>query len=277
MNKNHTITDFISSNPPSREKGDGSRLYTCPFCGGINKLEISPFKGVWFCHKEQIGGRVDAESPGLFGEALIPDHDLLIEYRRSAVGSVQWDYLRSRGLSDQIIHRDIKPFTGPDIHYVYLPVFGLGGGRPLLFIGRGLTKETRPRFRTSSMLEGAERKSECIWGLHRIRGRVKEITICEGILSAVWYDNALAILGKVMSAAQAKLVVFLQPDEVTVMLDGGTAMERPTSTAATFQVADRIYRAGFKGKIFRRSLITGMDPDDYAVEKKALPEKERLL
>ena len=246
---------------PVAYKGDGSPIYNCPTCGGRRKLEVS-LKGLWYCHKCGVGGKTDA--PGGSSRASSP-RDYYFE-KAKPTNQVIMGYLRStRKLGSREI-RDLRPHTGHSLAHFYSPVYAWRETLPCYWVGRmvvplaGVSPYWYPP--SGSMLF---RKTEVLWGLHRIPDRPKTLVLCEGIFDAVHRRDRVALLGKHCSEAQARIVRGLHPREVVVMLDGDAKEE-------SIRVCEAVSRY-FPGPIYQARLPEGEDPDSYRKEV----EVERLL
>jgi len=233
------VKDFFNNikSLPFKTKGDeSSRYYDCPLCRGREKLEVHNTRPVWYCHKCGIGGRIPGSGRNppeplnyLLSTTLwADDGDFLSAYSKLTSHSTSKliTYLwKERGLSEDKI-KELQPHRGPSPLRVYLPLFRLGSSIPCYFVGRAIVNmDIFPSWMNPSLKMFGVRKSELLWGVHRIKGKVDNLILCEGIFDAVHYPNALALLGKTISKEQVETVRRIGPKEITVVLDGDATGE----------------------------------------------------
>lgn len=225
------VSEYIKKTEPVAFKADGSKIYDCPVCLGKKKFEVDAVKPVWFCHKCGIGGRVGGlqtkgsnlriKGGGVEGnqEAYAPVHsdDVYMHYLKE-VRQLSWRKLFT-----------LFPHSGPAKVRVYFPFYDLGGCIPVYFVGRCIFEGSPfPNYMNPTMGEFPRRKSEVLWGLHRIHGVPESLTICEGIFDAVQFDDGLAILGKSVSKRQLEILNQIDAADITVVLDGDAGIEAIT-------------------------------------------------
>jgi len=257
------IRNAVRAGPQAR-KGDGtSGYYRCPLCRKDKRLEVHYARQVWHCHKCGLGGSLTG---GKMTEAMTReverqfftssvDGDFLRHYVQAGRRSPQWRYLsRIRKIPTRRI-LDLRPHQGPEPLRVYFPLYQLGEDIPCYYIGRSIIRSNMiSPYMCPPVNCTRYRKSELLWGLHRIRLPVHELVLCEGILDAVWGDNRLAILGKSLGGEQTKTIVKrIKPTSVTFMLDGDA--HEAAMTAAN-KLADF-----YHGPIHVVQLPSGSDPD----------------
>lgn len=248
------IKDYLETNKPRARKGDGSLYYDCPWCKGKGKLEKDIKSPAWHCHKCKRGGYMRIRRKEMDEERPVKLRDL-DEYEPSLEDDIRWKWLRkTRGLSPEII-RSMRPHSGPSLGYVYFPFYPPGGEVPHYFTGRRVVdSEELPVYENPPNGSFPVRKTETLWGLHRIIYPVKNLVLCEGIFDACWEPHRVALLGKTISPEQVSLVNRLEPWEITVMLDGDAAEEAV--------ILCQILSQGFTRAIWKVDLPQDQDPDD---------------
>ena len=247
---------------PVRSKGDGTGwLYSCPFCRGFGKLEVHSRKPVWYCHKcgkhGKFGGRKKTEL------AVIPRESG--EYQPLKTRKLpHWEYLIQR-VSEKLIPV-LQPHLGPEFTRVYFPFYAPGSHVPSYFVGRGIFSSVKPRYMNPASGVFPAGKSRVLWGCHRFTQPQEHITLCEGIFSAIWFPDGLALLGKIISEHQINLLAQLCRSTITLVLDGDTRHE---AAEAAWRIARRTHL-----RIERVVLPVNCDPDDL---RGNLPkQRERL-
>lgn len=271
------IKQLIKKEQPQGYKGDGSRYFQCPFCNGRKKLEVDHAKPIWYCHKCGLGGSLDEYNKATDRRPItglvIPDDEhgeVLIgrNYSPAPRNSIQWKYLsKDRRLSDECI-RELRPHTGPSAARVYFPFYELGGSRPVYFIGRAIFP-CFDRYSNPTTDEFPYRKSEVLWGLHRITSRVDQVIVCEGVLSACGLSTGVACLGKTLSTRQIEILQRIEAREIIICFDGFT--KRATTNAAMKLAKHTTSRVS----IVR--LPDAKDPDECRDEMdKYLKQRERV-
>lgn len=217
------IEEYLRTARPAGKKGDGSKLYNCPVCQGRKKLEVHHDRPLWYCHKCGRGGRTTETLPTqnnvqVFqpkNRVLHDDH--LERYALLPSASNLQIRLRvQRNLFYLPIGR-LRAHSGPDPYRVYFPCYDRGSGIPCTFIGYLLT-DGEPKYLFPSIGEG-KRASEVLWGMHRLRAPVKNLTVVEGCFDAVHYPNTVALLGSVISQSQCEIIRSIAPKSVTIWLD----------------------------------------------------------
>ena len=264
------ITQWLRTQEPQGRKSDGSRYYQCPFCRGYRKLEVHISKPLWHCHKCGRGGNFDSApraAKPLVGIEESEEVDLLEQYAPlQEADTLCWNYLeKKRSLSNERIN-DLRPHRGPSPARVYFPLYELGGSLPVSFVGRAIVS-CFERY----VLPGCNtiRKSLLLWGTHRITRQLDRILVCEGALSAVHHEGAVAILGKTISDAQIGILRQVCREEVVVCLDGEAGRD-------ALRVAVRIARK----TSLRVSVIhlpKGKDPDDIRNLEPYMKRRERVV
>ena len=165
-----------------------------------------------------------------------------------------------RGLTPRMID-DLRPHSGGQWYIVYFPLYALSESRqltadskPVYFVGRSLFNE-EPKYRNPPLTQfPAGGKSKNLWGLHLWRRKGQSLVLCEGIFDAVWSRNRVALLGKTISDVQISIIRQIEPQEITVFLDGD-AQKHSMNIAKT--LADRI-----SVPIWTVDTPRGKDPDD---------------
>ena len=253
------MSSYLKSSVPQGTKSDGSKLYPCPLCHGRKKLEVDRDNRLWFCHKCGVGGKLgDHNQLVRAGIVPIEPEDHTRYYSPASPESPQWIYLRRfRGLSDKLI-KELNPHVGPSLVRVYLPCYELGASAPCYFIGRAIF-DGFERYQCPPLEYFAKRKSQCLWGLHRIRGSQSLTVVCEGIFDAVWEKNRVAILGKSISDQQVDILRRITTEEICVLLDGEAAAE---GAQACKRIAKR-----WAGRVSLARLPLDLDPDGAGVER----------
>lgn len=264
---------FTQSVTPTSWKGDGSgRYYQCPFCHGRNKLEICTHRPQWYCHKCGIGGTLDerrrfstasgvVEGISLEQEPFDPEVFTPMTDRKSP----GFRYLRQVRKLSRAICNDLRPHRGPSPIRVYFPFYSFGTTRPCYFVGRAILPGF-PRWWNPP----AVAKGERLWGLHRLQEPSPQLVICEGVLSACHFPNAVAILGKRMNDWQVDQAIRLCTEELVICLDGDAHKEAMMLAGA---LADR---TSLKVSVIR--LPMGLDPDDVRDQLgQFLKQRERIV
>ncbi len=273
MNPHNELATYLRT-APYREKGDGSRYYDCPTCRGKNRLEVHHTRPVWYCHKCGTGGSLPGNGSirGMVGgfpvfDVHMQEPDYLSLYHPAGAYSGPWEYLRDRGLSGLQVER-LRPHTGPSIFRVYLPLYSMGSNIPVYFVGRSIVDlDNVPKYLNPPVGTFPVSKSQIVWGLHRLRHPVKSLIICEGIFDAIWGENRIAILGTHLSKDQEVIIRRIEPEEIIVMLDGGTAK-------ASLDICCRL---GGPGPVYRVQLPFDQDPDSLQDVGPWLEKKERIV
>ena len=128
--------------------------------------------------------------------------------------------------------------------------------KPCYYVGRSMF-EGFERYSNPRVHEFPRKKTEVLWGLHRLDTPCKQVIVCEGIFSAVRMPNAAAILGKWISEAQIALLCRIATEEVVVMLDGEAEVEAAT---ACKRISEQ-----FPGRVSRARLPFNKDPDELVL------------
>lgn len=262
-----TVRSLVRGGKVEGRKGDGSCYYRCPFCKGRKKLEVDVRRPVWYCHKCGIGGVLDEEPRAFVGEygiiSRIPCFDPTIPsplsffkpatIQEPSASALRTYLLWNRRLSWSAIHT-LRPHCGPSPVRVYFPFYELGGTKPIYFVGRSILP-CFPRYWNPSLEDFApHRKNTVLWGLHRFQKLLPQVVICEGIFSACYEPNRVAVLGKTISSEQVNIIKQICMEEVIVCLDGG---ER----AASAIMANKLSRETTLD-VSVVHLPNGKDPDD---------------
>ena len=272
------IAQYIRMTPPQGSKADGATYYRCPFCGKDKRFEVNPTNTLWYCHKCGIGGRLDwrslarqeGESPRLGDPTKTINFDC---FQRANPNCKAWKYLRhTRGIPARLI-KVLDPHCGPSRRMVYLPVRLPTSGVPVYFVSRSILPSRRgvAKYLYPKLEEMPLRKSQVIWGMDRVRCGLENLVICEGILDAIWRDNRVALLGSSISFDQIHLIKMIEPQEITMLLDGD-------AHPAAIQVMRKLRLGGYPGRVFVSRLPAKEDPDD--LEDKGdhyVEERERIL
>lgn len=260
---------------PEGRKADGDLYYHCPLCDGRQKLEIKPARKVWFCHKCGIGGKYEGTVSESGRVEITPAINQLEDsYSYAPEGSIWETYLaRVRKLPPHLIQA-LEPHRGPDPYRVYFPCYRLGENTPAYMVGRAIFDEVHPKYlypRAGTFQ--IPRKSGALWGLHRLLARpvVEDLILCEGILDAVWWEFALALLGRSVSEEQAGIIQRISPKRIIIFLDGDAEKE---SYQAALKLAEW---TGIPIQRYRTPL--GEDPDSLARGgmRKLEPEKVEVV
>ena len=158
-----------------------------------------------------------------------------------------------RGLTPRMID-DLQPHSGGQWYVVYFPIYAIGNNAdPVYFVGRSLFDE-QPKYRNPPLGQfPAGGKSKNLWGLHRLSA-LGNLILCEGIFDAVWGRNRVALLGKIISEKQVEIIREINPQEITVFLDGDARKE---STLIAMMLANRI-----STPVWTVDTPRGKDPDD---------------
>lgn len=254
------ISKYVKRTRPEHAKGDGALLYQCPQCNGHQKLEVDIRKGVWYCHKCGVGGRIKGKSNQRLSvghrDCYDPEQveELLQQFHPALRGKAAWRYLEDQRKLGPSLISQLRPHSGPSLLRVYFPLYPLGGTKPHYFVGR-IMDDTLPlpKYLHPAIGSFLFRKMELLWGLHRFRGSVDTLVLCEGILDAVHGTNRVALLGKSLSEPQIRILKKLHPREIVFLFDGGT--EKESTYAAT-----KLMKY-FSGRISRVTLPVGKDPD----------------
>lgn len=269
-----SLEEYISTHTPQGRKCDGALYYRCPKCRGHRKLEVSEDRKKWFCHKCSEGGHLKLKRRLPTGQATFAEEGFLDDYsllsKRDYAYPLHYllTYLEERGLS-RLDMSILRPHIGPDDSRIYLPLYELGYETPCMFIGRSISPCAPIPYLLPPAKRCLVRKSEVLWGTHRIKTIPKEIVLCEGVFDAIWEPNRLALLGKTLSRAQARIVFRIFAESVTFLLDGGTHEEVRRGVR-------QLQSVGYTGAIYRIDLEPGRDPDSYWQDKEPLPERERI-
>jgi DNA primase len=104
-------------------------------------------------------------------------------------------------------------------------------------------------------------KSEVVWGLERVEPNTP-IIVCEGVFDAAMVPNAVALLGKFISARQLQMIG-LRASRVIVMLDGD-------AHADAIEVHNRFRNAYPRLPVFVIVLPSDKDPADLGPEESYL-------
>lgn len=273
------INEYLQTAEVRSTKRDGSYYVDCPWCQGVSKLEVSPAKKVFYCHKCKRAGKLgefflgnDRASPN---SCYRSDIDLREDFEPACIDSTQWIYLNGmRKIPDNLI-RELRPHKGPDARRVYFPLHEPHTEEPCLFVGRAVYSQTRPVWWAPPEDQCLVKKSWCLWGLHRFRDQVPSVGLCEGIFDAIWKPNRLALLGKNVGRKQVESILEFGPEEITILLDGGSGTTDDTR-GASLDIGRNLQTYGFSGSIYRRNLPPGSDPDLYGRDRIPLPERERI-
>lgn len=236
------IPTFLQSSLPVRHKPDAA-IYDCPVCGGRAKLDVRQ-DGLWFCYKCWKGGKMAGSPPMAGATAKRLPHFHVEVYEPLPGRHPGWDYLRTeRNLNDKHL-QELDPRVGPTISRVYFPCRTLGGPDPVGMVGRSFINET-PKYLTTG--------EPLLWGLHRHTHCQDTLLLCEGVLDAIHFPNAIATLGKGVSQAKIALIRCLRPEKTVVCLDGDARL-------AAFQLAERLVRSGIRD-VFVALLPAREEPD----------------
>ena len=258
---NHTVQDVVRGSPAGR-KGDGTPLFNCPCCGGKAKLEFHPIRGVWHCHKCHEGGSLrPGRRPKPRWEPLEPFQDVLGRFQPAQEHPrVRRYLLEVRKLPTGLLE-PLRPHRGPTDLRVYLPLYRLGGVEPVNFVGRLMSdSETAflPRYWNAPLGMFPVRKSETVWGLHRVRIGQPRLVICEGVFDAIWHPDRVALLGKSLSRDQREVIRTIGPREVVILLDGDAPGEASRIGMELSEV--------LSCPIWTVRLPADRDPDSYGLE-----------
>mgnify|MGYP001560339235 CR=1 FL=1 len=257
----NNVKQNIKEAPVQRLRPNGDTLRKCPFCLGNKKLDVTADERAWFCYKCWKGGALD--SSGRIQSKLPWEHGFfddpfpeMVPYLPIKKGSAQEGYLsKVRKFSKQEI-ADLRPCSGPSMLRVYVPLNDLDDPKPCYYVGRSMF-EGFERYSNPRVYEFPKKKTEVLWGLHRLETPCKQVIVCEGIFSAVRMLNAVAILGKWISEAQIALLCRVVIEEVVVMLDGEAEVEAATACKRISQQ--------FPGRVSRVQLPHGKDPDELVL------------
>lgn len=257
---------YLKTARPRSFKADGSAYYDCPRCNGRKKLEVSASGLVWHCHKEGVGSRLPGRQAKGYQEETLPDD---VKLEPIGPDNRGWLYLKyHRGLPDKRI-RDLRPMRGPNWLRVYFPIYDLGRDEPCYWIARATTPYIRgPIYLNPKQAEGRKRKTEVLWGLHRIRYGVENLLLMEGVFDAIWYDGAVALLGKTLSSEKLYLIKRIAPESVTVVLDGDAVAE-------SAKVVGSLCRS-YQGRIYQVQLPPSRDPDGGFAEPYLARRRRRV-
>ena len=207
-------------------KEDGSILYDCPDCGGRGKLELTRDHRLWYCHKCGEGGKTRSD-PHDRKKWIVAGREQERTYTSEEFSPIEktddprYRYLsEKRGLTPNMIH-DLRPHSGGQWYIVYFPVYALDNDNsPVYFVGRSLFND-EPKYRNPPLSQfPLGGKSKNLWGLHRLYKRTQSLVLCEGVFDAVWSRNRVALMGRVISEHQVKIIRRIEPQEITVFLDG---------------------------------------------------------
>ena len=261
-NDMNLLKQKITQAPIQRLRPDGATLRRCPFCQGDKKLDVTADERAWFCYKCWKGGALD--SKGTLQKRMPWDSGFVDDplstqdqYAPAGKDSAQRIYLsKVRGLSVECI-KDLRPCVGPSPVRVYIPLNNLHDPSPSYYVGRSMF-EGFERYSNPRVNEFPRKKTEVLWGLHRLEPPCKQVIVCEGIFSAVHIPNAVAILGKWVTEAQIALLCRVAEEEIVVMLDGEAELEAATACKRISQV--------FPGRVSRVRLPYRKDPDELVRE-----------
>lgn len=243
---------YLRKAEPEGWKADGTPLYYHPLCRGHRKLDVDWQKGVWFCYKCGKGGAVHTKRRPSGGPVWEEKGEPRFDPARRE--GLLWRYLSdTRGLTRSEI-ADLRPHSGADPFRVYFPVYALGRTSPCYWVGRSILQSHVPAYLEPRISSVAYRKSDVLWGLHRIQGTVKSLTICEGVFDAVHDRSRLALLGKRLSPAQAEILSRIDSEEITILLDGDAIYD----TYAALRILSHRYH----GAVYIVELPIGTDPDE---------------
>lgn len=134
-----------------------------------------------------------------------------------------WEYLRKRGLSDDIIS-DIELYYWPDQKRV---VFVMTAHDEVYgYMGRDITGLADPKTLNSR----GNFRSFYFWNYDkmRVQQNLEELVICEGVFSAIkaGHHRSIAVLGKAVTKGQISLLRTLKPKKLIFGLDVGTEEEQ---------------------------------------------------
>lgn len=208
---------------------------------------------------------VDPQKPPQSQEEFSPIED---------TADPRYRYLsQKRGLTQKMIH-DLQPHSGGQWYVVYFPIYALRSEDserpvpnefgtlghyegPVYFVGRSLFNE-QPKYRNSPLTQFPEGgKSKNLWGLHRLWHdcmKPRNLVLCEGVFDAVWSRNRVALMGKTISVHQIGIISRINPEEITVFLDGDAWKE---SMFIARSLAKRV-----SVPIWTVDTPRGKDPDD---------------
>jgi hypothetical protein len=260
---------YVQKTKPTGHKADGGTYRKCPVCNGPNKLEVNKEQTAWYCHKCGVGARLDGSvrAANLGKKPIWYDEDGFDLYRRAGdtlMANEMKEYLmETRGFREQEI-ATLRPHFGPSAIRAFFPLYTLGSELPVYFIGRLMieqhTKEERSLPKWSFPKTGSFmlNKSDLLWGLHRISGPVENLVLCEGVFDAVWHPTGVGLMGKVASNAQAELIKKIDPETVTVALDGDAVTE-------AYQLVEEL-RQRIATPLYVVEMEPGVDPGDMGVE-----------
>jgi DNA primase len=277
------INDYLQTADVRHRKPDGSYYVDCPFpeCRGRSKLEVSPTKRVYYCHKCEKKGKITESffARGTGGLLPRPDINLREDFEPARVDSSQWSYLNGVRKIPHHLIRELRPYKGPDVRRAYFPLYEPHSEEPCLFVGRLILKQTTgfisPSWWAPPEDQCLVKKSWCLWGLHRFRDQVPHVVLCEGIFDAIWEPDRLALLGKRITDKQVESILKFGPEEITILLDGFGAGD--DTKAASLRIGEVLCVAGFRGPIYRINLPPGTDPDLLGRTGAPLwPERERI-
>lgn len=231
----HHLTFEEVAAPPRHPKGHHSAVYTCRLCNGEQKMEVNHKKGLWFCHKEQRGGRLKNgthapvathSSPERSSQGELED---LTHYHR--LSSESNDFRMRYVRDERSILTDMCACTGPEFDRVYFPVWHIVDQPPAYFVGRSVFPEHQPPYKhpCQQMMTAVGGKS--FWGLHccrrsrSTREQGPHITLVEGIFDACHAPDRLAVMGSSLTPSQVGILRDLRPASITVMLDGDACQQ----------------------------------------------------
>jgi hypothetical protein len=270
--------------PPRKPKGEDSAYYTCAFCMGEEKMEVSHGKGLYYCHKCQRGGKLtlggsnvpreQRAEPEWTASRTDTEMDLWnLSLYRPITSSTDFRMrylLETRKLSSDAIEL-LAPHIGPEFDRVYFSVYHsrhttLSQEDLVTFIGRSVFPEHTPKYKHPSkeVLKRAGGKS--FWGFHRLEG--SDIVLVEGVFDACHAPNRLAIMGSSLTESQIGVLLDLCPGSVTVMLDGDALKQ-------SAKVLSQLIEKGFQN-VYLVRLPYGEDPDSLRNTTEWEDKKEQI-
>lgn len=222
--------------PPRGHRGKGrSALWLAGADPGAADIPESPGKG-----RSDTSSGLPGASPGALTPFLEPP------------GPRQTNYLSGRGLSPEQIAL-LDPRSGRDKWMTYLPIKDLSGN-VVYVVGRVTVRAKQRYWYPSHTLTGGIGKSHVLWWRLRMP---QSVTVCEGILDAIWFPDGVAVLGTTISKAQIALISHLSPNVINVALDGDAYVK-----GQSHDMAYRLARAFPAKQVIVWQLPADKDPCD---------------
>ena len=170
-----------------------------------------------------------------------------------SIGKLAYRYLKNRGVSwkDILINRVGYCYDGYYQMRIIIPVLN-DRGDVIYFTAVSINNKVFPKSLQPKNKGGYISKDKVIWNLNGIK-RGGSLTLCEGFFDAVVTLNGVALLGKVLSPYQVKLIYEKQPSEIIIALDGDAIIQIHPLVKSIF---------GFCRSIKIVILPDGKDPND---------------